>query len=507
MEQLFLYNEKNGLYDRNPNKILKDTKLYGVLTYDNYNQVLEKFDLNYAGTSIEKSLTNMDESSGKLQINRDSVNFFDNGSCVFKNFTMDIIKPFAKEETCSQINKRTQSCNGIVENFNLFGLEMNGFMLKEITFFVGENFFFIIGDESDEYLKHVVKIMDSHFFGFGFTFFILDYFSYNFENIDKMNDILEEFRGRATEQILGLKYKDIEEFNILLNKLNATTFNLQVFENELKRAVNEFQPSSIPSFDILFKTKQLNVSITEKYKKSYTNKDNPNQILESLNFEKIDKIEKQDNASEDTRRYLNGIQPTERLNYQKEELTKEKRKCECSSKEITIDGNLIKSCGEYIFDLGITICPVKNESSCNQTFQYKNNPNFFSLCDGRGNVISYSKRTFMKLLQKAGENLNERMENTKEVQNRINDSLSRSFERLEFYNSRNMSILTVISAIFLPISFLSGWYGMNLMNVPEYDYIYVYPILTTITIIIFVSYLYLYRDILFLQEVKYEQKK
>lgn len=40
-----------------------------------------------------------------------------------------------------------------------------------------------------------------------------------------------------------------------------------------------------------------------------------------------------------------------------------------------------------------------------------------------------------------------------------------------------MKVLTIIATIFMPLSFLVGWYGMNFKNMPEYDARYGYPAL------------------------------
>ncbi|HJV36791.1 magnesium/cobalt transporter CorA [Geomonas sp.] len=38
-----------------------------------------------------------------------------------------------------------------------------------------------------------------------------------------------------------------------------------------------------------------------------------------------------------------------------------------------------------------------------------------------------------------------------------------------------MKVLTIIATIFMPLSFIVGWYGMNFKNMPEYDWRYSYP--------------------------------
>ncbi len=38
-----------------------------------------------------------------------------------------------------------------------------------------------------------------------------------------------------------------------------------------------------------------------------------------------------------------------------------------------------------------------------------------------------------------------------------------------------MSILTVVTTIFLPLTLIAGWYGMNFPGMPEFEWKYGYP--------------------------------
>ena len=56
-----------------------------------------------------------------------------------------------------------------------------------------------------------------------------------------------------------------------------------------------------------------------------------------------------------------------------------------------------------------------------------------------------------------------------------------------------MKVLTIISTIFIPLTFLAGIYGMNFKNIPEYDLKYGYFYLWGIIILIFLASLYFFR--------------
>jgi magnesium transporter len=39
-----------------------------------------------------------------------------------------------------------------------------------------------------------------------------------------------------------------------------------------------------------------------------------------------------------------------------------------------------------------------------------------------------------------------------------------------------MKVLTIIATIFMPLSFIAGWYGMNFKNMPELEWRWGYPL-------------------------------
>lgn len=56
-----------------------------------------------------------------------------------------------------------------------------------------------------------------------------------------------------------------------------------------------------------------------------------------------------------------------------------------------------------------------------------------------------------------------------------------------------MKVLTIISTIFIPLSFIAGVYGMNFDNIPELHYKYAYFILWGIMVFLFASMLYYFK--------------
>ena len=58
--------------------------------------------------------------------------------------------------------------------------------------------------------------------------------------------------------------------------------------------------------------------------------------------------------------------------------------------------------------------------------------------------------------------------------------------QLDIRQNRIMTVLTVITAIFMPLTLIAGWYGMNFYNMPELTSKYGYPVVIIVSIVIFV---------------------
>ncbi len=49
-----------------------------------------------------------------------------------------------------------------------------------------------------------------------------------------------------------------------------------------------------------------------------------------------------------------------------------------------------------------------------------------------------------------------------------------------------MTVLTVVTSIFMPLTLIAGWYGMNFRYMPELEWRYSYPVVIAISIVIVV---------------------
>ena len=56
-----------------------------------------------------------------------------------------------------------------------------------------------------------------------------------------------------------------------------------------------------------------------------------------------------------------------------------------------------------------------------------------------------------------------------------------------------MTILTVVTTIFMPLTLIAGWYGMNFRYMPELDAVWGYPVIIIISILIVIGSLLFFK--------------
>lgn len=64
---------------------------------------------------------------------------------------------------------------------------------------------------------------------------------------------------------------------------------------------------------------------------------------------------------------------------------------------------------------------------------------------------------------------------------------------LEIKQNRIMTILTVVTTIFMPLTLIAGWYGMNFRYMPELDAVWGYPVIIIVSILIVVGSLLFFK--------------
>ena len=65
--------------------------------------------------------------------------------------------------------------------------------------------------------------------------------------------------------------------------------------------------------------------------------------------------------------------------------------------------------------------------------------------------------------------------------------------QLEVRQNRVMTLLTVVTTIFMPLTLIAGWYGMNFRYMPELEWRFGYPVVIVVSIIIAVACLLFFK--------------
>lgn len=91
------------------------------------------------------------------------------------------------------------------------------------------------------------------------------------------------------------------------------------------------------------------------------------------------------------------------------------------------------------------------------------------------------------------DNLNQVIEMTESNREMLISLQELLISQIEFETNNVIQFLTIVSAIFIPLSFLAGLYGMNFNNMPELEYRYGYYVLVGVMLIIAVGLLLYFR--------------
>ncbi len=95
-------------------------------------------------------------------------------------------------------------------------------------------------------------------------------------------------------------------------------------------------------------------------------------------------------------------------------------------------------------------------------------------------------RLFMNLMARRHDSAASLREHTMQVRDLYNS-------QLEVRQNRIMTLLTVVTTIFMPLTLIAGWYGMNFYYMPELRWRFAYPVVIAVSIAIVVFCLVLFK--------------
>jgi hypothetical protein len=502
--ELYNFDFNSGFYEKSRNISRNEGgHLFGIINHENAKQYFRTEGLLQFSPEVDKMLIKP-TTEDKLSFQKHQLFYSGENGIYYRTFLTETIEPVNTKKTCVT-EEYFSYCAGVLSTHNIFSFELPGFKIHEIGIFVkGDTALFICDTTQKFVMEQLREFMNETFFVLGPAFMMLLVLQKNYELIRSLLESYQQLGNEFIERIIKLQYKQIEDFNFIINKYELNLINLVNYMDTNRSNLDSFKAEYYPFFSKLVSNRSINI-------------DN-SRVTQGEFYEKNGGFELKKNSIKDINEYLQNINQVDNrnilnngivvenanVNYNVKKLTK-KKPCECDAKDYLIDKFRFKGSGRFIQEIPANVCVIKNSKSCNQAFQYKSNDYYISLTTEGGKPVAFTIEMYNEIYNEIYLNFRQLKREMNDLVDKSDQILTRSFERLEFYNSRNMSILTIVSTIFLPTSFLAGWYGMNVPNIPEFTKIYAYPIIALLTVLIIIGYLYFYRDILFLEEVEYEE--
>ncbi len=103
--------------------------------------------------------------------------------------------------------------------------------------------------------------------------------------------------------------------------------------------------------------------------------------------------------------------------------------------------------------------------------------------ENENNFFQTDHLRFFRLFSSRVSRLHDIVNSLLDYTNQIRDTYQ---SRLDVKQNRIMTVLTVVTTIFMPLTLIVGWYGMNFKYMPELDSVWGYPAVIIVSILIVV---------------------
>ena len=106
------------------------------------------------------------------------------------------------------------------------------------------------------------------------------------------------------------------------------------------------------------------------------------------------------------------------------------------------------------------------------------------VCEFEENENEYFEENGLNLFHLA-ENRIERLKNQAQMLREYGVQIQELFQaEIDIRQNRIMKILTIVTTLFLPLTLVTGWYGMNFAYMPELTWRYSYPVVILVALMI-----------------------
>ncbi len=114
---------------------------------------------------------------------------------------------------------------------------------------------------------------------------------------------------------------------------------------------------------------------------------------------------------------------------------------------------------------------------------------FEELCDNDNNLISNECLKYFEILRNRALRLVSGVTNLREFINQVRESYQ---AQIGIEQNNLMKVFTLVTSIFLPLTLIAGWYGMNL-KMPEYSWKYGYLIIIFLSIVVCIIWIIVFK--------------
>ena len=120
---------------------------------------------------------------------------------------------------------------------------------------------------------------------------------------------------------------------------------------------------------------------------------------------------------------------------------------------------------------------LKKEISLIRRYMLPLKEEMFKIKKEPGTFIQKETRTYLQDVYDHLQNLEANFETFREM---VKDLMELYLGNMSNIMNQVMKTLTIVSAIFIPLTFLAGIYGMNFHHMPELKYTFSYPVLLSV---------------------------
>ena len=114
---------------------------------------------------------------------------------------------------------------------------------------------------------------------------------------------------------------------------------------------------------------------------------------------------------------------------------------------------------------------------------------FEELCDNDNGVVSEDELKYFEILDNRSERFLRQVMNLWEYVVQVRESYQ---AQIDIEQNRLMKVFTLVTSIFLPLTLIAGWYGMNL-KMPEFASDYAYPVVIGVCVLIVLVWVIVFR--------------